>query len=306
MGDEEDGLADLRLQAQELVLQALATDRVDRAEGLVHQHHQRVRGKGTGDADPLLLAARELRRVALAELGVETDQLDQLGGPRPRPLLLPAEQLRHGADVLGDRAVGEEADLLDHVTDLAPQLGGVAAAYRLAANQDVALCDLDHAVDHPHRRRLAAAGRPDQDADLTGGDLEREVLDGGDRRVAIALCRACVADGGGAATRLLLVRLVVGHSARAYTRFGPLAMRGTVPAGLLVTPAEPEEDGEDRQADDVQHQLVVELDAPKMSSRLGRVSGIRPATLKRPSIASAARIIVSSIRATIRTVKGQP
>ena len=79
VGDEEDGLADLRLQAQELVLQALAVDRVDRAEGLVHQHHQRVRRQRPGDADPLLLAAGELRRVAIGEVGVEPDQGQQLG-----------------------------------------------------------------------------------------------------------------------------------------------------------------------------------------------------------------------------------
>ena len=79
VGDEEDGLADLRLQAEELVLQALAVDRVDRAEGLVHQHHQRVRGQRPGDADALLLAAGELGGVAVAELGVEPDQLQQLG-----------------------------------------------------------------------------------------------------------------------------------------------------------------------------------------------------------------------------------
>ena len=76
-------MRDLRLQAEELVLQALAVDRVDRAEGLVHQHHQRVGGERPGDADPLLLAAGELRRVALAELRVEADQLHQLGGRAP-------------------------------------------------------------------------------------------------------------------------------------------------------------------------------------------------------------------------------
>jgi hypothetical protein len=43
-----------------------------------------------------------------------------------------------------------------------------------------------------------------------------------------------------------------------------------------------------------------------MSSRLGRVVGIRPAALKSASTTSAATIIVTSIRATIRQVKGQP
>ena len=66
VGDEEDRLADLGLKPEELVLEPLAVDRVDRAEGLVHQHHRRVRGEGPRDADPLLLAAGELGRVAVA------------------------------------------------------------------------------------------------------------------------------------------------------------------------------------------------------------------------------------------------
>jgi hypothetical protein len=92
VGYEQDGLADVGLQSQELVLQALAVDRVDRAERLVHQHHRRVDGEGAGDPDPLLLAARELRREAVGEPGVEPDQLEQLGGPLPDSLLRPAEQ----------------------------------------------------------------------------------------------------------------------------------------------------------------------------------------------------------------------
>jgi len=43
-----------------------------------------------------------------------------------------------------------------------------------------------------------------------------------------------------------------------------------------------------------------------MSSRLGRVSGMRPRALKRASTASAATIIVISINATMRSVKSQP
>ena len=39
MGDEDDGLLQLFLQAKKLVLQTVARDRVDRAEWLVHEHH---------------------------------------------------------------------------------------------------------------------------------------------------------------------------------------------------------------------------------------------------------------------------
>ena len=71
VGDEHDRLADLLLEVLELVLQPGAVDRVDRTERLVHQHQRRVGGERPGDAHPLALPARELRRVAVADLGLE-------------------------------------------------------------------------------------------------------------------------------------------------------------------------------------------------------------------------------------------
>ena len=62
VGDEDDRLAQLGLEAQELVLQPLAVDRVDRAERLVHQHQRRVGRERAGDADALALAAGQLGR----------------------------------------------------------------------------------------------------------------------------------------------------------------------------------------------------------------------------------------------------
>ena len=67
-----------RLQAQELVLQALAVDRVDRAERLVHQHQRRVGGERAGHADALALAAGELRGIARGHLLRQADQVEQL------------------------------------------------------------------------------------------------------------------------------------------------------------------------------------------------------------------------------------
>ena len=52
VGDEEDRLAELGLQAQELVLQPLAVDRVDGAERLVHQHHARGWRRARGRRRP--------------------------------------------------------------------------------------------------------------------------------------------------------------------------------------------------------------------------------------------------------------
>ena len=84
VGDEHDRLAHASLEGEQLVLQAGPHDGVDRAEGLVHQQDGRVGGEGPGHADPLLLATRQLRRVALEHLGVEADEVGQLARPGRR------------------------------------------------------------------------------------------------------------------------------------------------------------------------------------------------------------------------------
>ena len=64
--DEDDRLAQLALDPQELVLEPGARDRVDRAERLVHEHDRRVRRERACETDALALAARELRGKPLA------------------------------------------------------------------------------------------------------------------------------------------------------------------------------------------------------------------------------------------------
>ena len=90
------------LEAQELVLQPLAVDRVDGAEGLVHEHQRRVGGQRAGDADALALAARKLRRVAVAVArGVEADELEQLVDAFAMRVRAPAQELGDDGDVVG-------------------------------------------------------------------------------------------------------------------------------------------------------------------------------------------------------------
>lgn len=67
VGDEDDGLAQFVLDAQEFVLQSLADHGVDGGERLVHEQHGRIGGERPGHADALLLTAGELVRVPLGE-----------------------------------------------------------------------------------------------------------------------------------------------------------------------------------------------------------------------------------------------
>ncbi len=126
--DEDDGLAQLLLKPEELVLQPRAHDRVDRAERLVHQHQGRIGGERSCEPDALALTAGELRGEALRVRRVEPDKVEQLGGALLDPRARSAEQLGHRADVRLHRHVREEADLLDDVADRAAELGEVVVA----------------------------------------------------------------------------------------------------------------------------------------------------------------------------------
>ena len=125
VGDEDHGLPDLSMQTAELRLESCPRDRIERTERLVHQAGAAGRRRAHGRGRP----AGAVRRRAEPDSGVasaalEADELEQLGGALLDARTLPAQELRDDGDVLADRHVREEPDLLDHVADPASQLGG--------------------------------------------------------------------------------------------------------------------------------------------------------------------------------------
>src|SRR5437879_4035988 len=112
------------MQAQELVLEALSDDGVDRAKRFVHEHDRRLCRECARNSDALTLAARQLRRIAVPDARwIQADQLEKLFCPPLYALARPTEQAWNGGDVVGDGLMREQTDLLDHVTDASPQRG---------------------------------------------------------------------------------------------------------------------------------------------------------------------------------------
>src|SRR2546430_15206212 len=62
--------------------------------------------------------------------------------------IFPAEQARHGRDVLRHRAVREQAVSLDHIADPAPQQVRRLAGRVVAVDQHPTAGRLDEAIDH--------------------------------------------------------------------------------------------------------------------------------------------------------------
>ncbi len=181
MGDEHGagaaGLEDLA----HLGRQALAQVDVEVGEGLVHQHQRRPRRERAAERDALLLAARQLVRIAL-RVRRQADQGEHLGHPRAPVGRAPAVEAE--GDVVGDRQVREQRVVLEHHADAA-RLGRAhraAAADDLAGDGDLPAGQRHEAGDGAQHRRLAAARGAEQAGDGVGRQLERQPAHG--RRVA--------------------------------------------------------------------------------------------------------------------------
>ncbi len=129
----------------------------------------------TGERDALLLPARELLRLALREPG-EADELEHLGHAPLELVLRHALALEAEGDVVLDRHVREERVALEDRVDVA--LVGREPDDVLVAEEDPALGRLLEAADHPQRRRLPAAGRPEHREEGAPRDLDRDPVDG--------------------------------------------------------------------------------------------------------------------------------
>src|SRR5205814_1970079 len=84
---------------------------------------RRLGGERPRHTDALLLPARELMREG-SRVGarIELEHQEQLLDTGADASLIPAEQSRHGRDVLRHRAVREQAVSLDRIADPAPQV----------------------------------------------------------------------------------------------------------------------------------------------------------------------------------------
>src|SRR6266545_5748608 len=113
VGHEEDRLAPLLPDAEQLDAHLLPRERVEGAERLVHQEHRGVVDERAADRHPLLHAPRQLPRMLVLEAG-EADEPDEVQRQRPVLPIVATEDLDGQQDVLEDVAPVEEDRGLEH------------------------------------------------------------------------------------------------------------------------------------------------------------------------------------------------
>jgi hypothetical protein len=174
------GLAEPRDQLEHTRLHG----HVERARRFVEHEQPRLDRERAGDADALALAARELVRVAIGELGLEVDLGEQ---PIDSLALLRTRHDPVRAQRLGDARAHAHARIEGGVAILEDDLHrpAVGAQIRAAQIRDVAAVELDRpCVDRqePHERAgdrcLPRAGLADQpDAERSRRHVEVDVVD---------------------------------------------------------------------------------------------------------------------------------
>ena len=149
--------------AQQLSVEALARQRVERAERLVEQEHARLQRQRAGDGHALAHAARQLVRAGAGE-PAEADEVEQLGGARRRRSARgqPASAQGEG-DVVERVAPGQQPRFLEDEAD--PRIG---PDHGLARRPHGAAGRAEQAADDAQQRALAAAVGADEGRDLRG------------------------------------------------------------------------------------------------------------------------------------------
>ena len=157
---------------EQFQVEALSGHLVERAERLVHEQQCGLEREGACDGDALLHAAGKLPGVVVAEM-LELDELEHFFDTRLAARAVPAEELERERDVLADGPPLEEHRVLedDPVIVVDACLPG-----GFAVDRDRAPRRIDQIADHAQKRRLPAAGWPDQRHELLRCEGEVDVL----------------------------------------------------------------------------------------------------------------------------------
>ncbi|CAI7629210.1 unnamed protein product, partial [Penicillium discolor] len=172
-----------------ILLDRVGRDGVEGRARLVHQQHLRGDGDRAGDAETLLLAAREAGARTVEAVLDLVPQVRAGEGLLDEVVLLALRhalvvELHPGEHVLLDRHRGERVRPLEHHADLATHEHRVdaGAVEVLAVEQHLALDagagdHLVHAVESAEEGGLAAARRADEGRDAARLDVEGDAFD---------------------------------------------------------------------------------------------------------------------------------
>ena len=144
----------------------------------VAEQHFGVAGEGAGDGDALALTAGQLRGVCF-RLAFQPDNFQQLLHTGVDFRARHADALHRVRDVLRDRLLHEQVELLENHANLAAHLAKLLLAHVrhvLPVNEDFALRGRVEAVDAADEGALACARETDDAENIALANLQADVV----------------------------------------------------------------------------------------------------------------------------------
>lgn len=111
---------------------------------------------------------------AARELAGQADERQELGDALSDARFGPPRDATEEADVLADRQVREQPDVLPHVSDATPQSDRIPRRGRVPFDADLAAVGQRKTVDEPEERGLAGPAAADEREDVAGCEAEIE------------------------------------------------------------------------------------------------------------------------------------
>ena len=183
VGDDDDG--DLPPQGVDEILDNSRGDGIESAARFVEENHFGLEGEGPGDAEALLLTARETDGTlveTVTDFVPEADFAEDFFHAVGDVLFTPAMFLERDLEVSLD-GLGEGIGPLENDAYAPPQcehvgfrIGDRGAVGEVYAAGDLAAGDeIGEAVEAQEETAFPAAGRTDDGGDFSGGDVEGDV-----------------------------------------------------------------------------------------------------------------------------------
>ena len=169
MGDEDHGAAGLGPELQQVVVQLVAGDLVQRRKGFVHQDQPRPGHQRPRNRHPHLHAAGQFARIGGKEF-LQPDQAQRLHHVILDRAIAFAAQPQRQPDILRHRRPGHQRRFLEHH----PKVAGALPARPV----DTPRRRVNQPGDQPQRRGFATARRSQQRDEIALPHLQRHASEG--------------------------------------------------------------------------------------------------------------------------------
>ena len=169
MGDDDDRDAKPPVDVPDQLQDGMGRLRIQGAGGLVAEQDLRVRRQGSGDGDPLLLAAGQLGRVGV-RLIRQAHDLQKLHGPLFRVCLVHARQLQGETDIFQAGALHQKVEALENHRNLPADLSKLGHRQRsdiLPVDQHLALRGPLQHINAADQRTLARPAHTDDSVNIS-------------------------------------------------------------------------------------------------------------------------------------------